>query len=708
MKKSALQPANIFLPIATLALALALLWADFTPLQTLRNQLFDQYQRWSARQSTGLAVQIIDIDDESLARLGQWPWPRTRLAAMINKLQDAKVAVIGFDVVFAEPDRSSPQAMAQLWSLQEPLKSALTALPDHDAVFAQSIKTAPVVLGLTIRREVGPVPLSLPQYRYVYAGPEPSRWLHSFQSAIVALPVFERVASGNGALNFIPDKDGVVRRIPLLLKLGNELVPSMDAEVLRVAQGRQNYIVKTLANGQPDTLRIGSFTIPLTERGEAWVHFAKPDPTRYLSAWKLLAGQIPASTLKGKMILIGSSAQGLMDLRFSPLGQIIPGVEVHAQMLEQINSGTVLQRPGWARAAESIITLLGTLSITLLTIRFRALLAASTTLVCLLILQLLGWYAFRQHALLLDMVTPTLIFIATFTLGSLMHHWQSERKQRWIKQAFSRYVSPNRVSHLIANPDSMALGGRRQECSFIFTDLANFTTLMEKLDPADAVVLLNDYLDQMIAIAFKYEGTLDRIVGDALAIMFSAPITQTDHRSRALNCALEMDRFASDYSAALNAKGTPFGLTRIGIHSGEVIVGNFGGRTLFDYRALGDAVNTAARLESVNKHLGTTICLSQATLSGCPHAEVRPIGQLMLKGKSQPLQVFEPITSQRAANYAPLDQYCMLYQAMVNQTASAKDFNQLALQYPQDPLLALHLERLRKGERGDLIVMTQK
>jgi adenylate cyclase len=169
-----------------------------------------------------------------------------------------------------------------------------------------------------------------------------------------------------------------------------------------------------------------------------------------------------------------------------------------------------------------------------------------------------------------------------------------------------------------------------------------------------------------------------------------------------------MDRFASDYSAALNAKGTPFGLTRIGIHSGEVIVGNFGGRTLFDYRALGDAVNTAARLESVNKHLGTTICLSQATLSGCPHAEVRPIGQLMLKGKSQPLQVFEPITSQRAANYAPLDQYCMLYQAMVNQTASAEDFNQLALQYPQDPLLALHLERLRKGERGDLIVMTQK
>ncbi|MDW5417664.1 adenylate/guanylate cyclase domain-containing protein [Iodobacter sp. CM08] len=708
MHKFSIQSANVFLPIAALMLALAILWADFTPLQTLRNQLFDQYQHGSARHSTGLAVQIIDIDDESLARLGQWPWPRTRLAAIINKLQEAKVAAIGFDVVFAEADHSSPQAMAELWSLQEPLKSALTALPNHDTIFAQSIKTAPVVLGLTVRRETGPEPQSTPQYRYVYAGPEPSRWLHSFQSAIVALPAFEHAASGNGALNFIPDQDGVVRRIPLLLRLGNKLVPSLDAEVLRVAQGGQNYIIKTLANGQPDTLRIGSFTIPLTEHGEAWIHYAKPDPARYLSAWKLLAGQIPAPTLKGKMILIGSSAQGLMDLRFSPLGQIIPGVEVHAQMLEQISSGSVLQRPGWARSTESIISLLGALAIGLLTMRFRALFAASITLIGLLILQLLGWYTFRQHALLLDTVTPALIFITTFTLGSLIHHWQSERKQRWIKQAFSRYVSPNRVSHLIANPDSMALGGRRQECSFIFTDLANFTALMEKLDPADAVALLNDYLDQMIAIAFKYEGTLDRIVGDALAIMFSAPVTQADHRSRALNCALEMDLFASDYSAALNARGTPFGITRIGIHSGEVIVGNFGGRTLFDYRALGDAVNTASRLESVNKHLGTTICLSQATLSGCSHAEVRPIGRLILKGKSQPLQVFEPVTSQRVANYAPLEQYCKLYQAMVDGAATANDFNQLAQQYPQDPLLTLHLDRLSKGEQSDLIVMTQK
>ncbi|MBY0446295.1 MAG: adenylate/guanylate cyclase domain-containing protein, partial [Burkholderiales bacterium] len=220
----------------------------------------------------------------------------------------------------------------------------------------------------------------------------------------------------------------------------------------------------------------------------------------------------------------------------------------------------------------------------------------------------------------------------------------------------------------------------------------------------------NNYLDQMIAIAFKHEGTLDRIVGDAVAIMFSAPMVQADHQARAFNCAMEMNTFANAYATALNAKGIQFGKTRIGIHSGEVIVGNFGGSTMFDYRALGDAVNTAARLESVNKHLGTHICLSEATLFGCPDAHLRPIARLVLKGKSQALQVFEPLTENYLTCYAPLDAYCAAYQRMVKETdlSSVNYFSELALLYPHDPLVALHQQRLSKGERGDLIVMTEK
>jgi adenylate cyclase len=704
---------GFLLPLISISIGLALLLANPIPLQSLRNNLFDQYQRWSPREQSSTPVRIIDIDDESLARLGQWPWPRTRIAEIVDKLNNAGVAAIGFDVGFSEADRTAPRAMADLWSLKGALRSELEMLPDHDQLFTQSIKKAPVVLGFTVQRELASGTAGqLPRpFRYIYTGPPPSRWLHPFQSAIFTRAEFANAARGNGAMNFLPDSDGVVRRIPLLLQLAGEPIPSLDAEILRVAQGEKNYILKNQENGQGlSEIRIGKYRIPTTENGEVWVHYSPPNPSRYLPAWKLLAGQIPNEQLKGQMILVGSSAQGLMDLRFSPLGRILPGVEAHAQLLEQVTSEHILQRPSWAKVAEIMITLLGSLLIAWVASRARALHAASITLAVLSLVFLSGWYAFQTHALLINTVTPALTFAATFIFGSLLHHWSSEREQRWIKQAFSRYVSPNRVSHLIEHPDSMELGGRRQECSFIFTDLANFTSLMESIDPAKAVVLLNDYLDQMIAIAFKHEGTLDRIVGDAVAIMFSAPMVQSDHQARALNCAMEMNHFANAYAMALNAKGIRFGKTRIGIHSGEVIVGNFGGTTMFDYRALGDPVNTASRLESVNKHLGTHICLSEATLSGCPDAHVRPIARLVLKGKSQALQVFEPLTEDVLISYAPLEAYCAAYQRMVEETdlSNVNYFNELALLYPQDPLVALHQQRLSKGDRGDLIVMTEK
>jgi adenylate cyclase len=293
-------------------------------------------------------------------------------------------------------------------------------------------------------------------------------------------------------------------------------------------------------------------------------------------------------------------------------------------------------------------------------------------------------------------------------LASIIHHLSTERKQRWIKEAFSRYVSPNLVSHLVEHPDSLELGGERKVCSFIFTDLAGFTSLMEKTNPADAVSLLNHYLEQMIAIAFKHNGTLDRIVGDAVAIMFSAPLTQTDHQQRAYDCALEMHAFASQYSAELIAKGINFGQTRIGVHTGEVIVGNFGGSTIFDYRALGDTVNTAARLESVNKHLGTDICISEDTLKGCHQPDVRAIGNLVLKGKTKSISVFTPTQSSKSFE-APKKDYMQAFDWIDSSPDKAHEaFKQLAKQYPEDPLVTLHLQRLEQGESGVLIKMDEK
>ena len=714
MKKIEHRRLSLLLPLLLVVVGLASLVLDPLPLRMARNLYFDQYQRWQPRQYEPVPVRIVDIDDASLARLGQWPWPRTRIAELVNRLNGAGVAAIGFDVMFAEPDRTSPRSMASLWPLQPALRDALGRLPDHDQVLAQALGEAPVVLGFAVQRQAAaPAAKQAPaaRYRYIHAGPSSERWFHAFQSAVESRPELEAAAQGSGALSFVPDGDGVVRRVPLVFLLGDRPIPTLVSETLRVAQGQRNYLLKT-DDGDVGLagLRIGQVEIPTTPQGELWVHYSSEVPQRYIPAWKVFAGAVDPAELEGGIVLVGSSAQGLMDLRFSPLGRLMPGVEAHAQALEQILSGHFLMRPGWATAAEGIALVIGGFLAGFLAIRSSALKAAAATALLLGLLLGGGWYAYSAHFLLFNTVTPAITLVSAFVLGSLVHHFVSEREQRWIKTAFSRYVSPNRVSYLVDHPDAMELGGRRQECSFIFTDLAGFTTLMEGIDPGEAVALLNDYLDKMIAIAFRHEGTLDRIVGDAVAIMFSAPVPQPDHRARALACALEMDAFATRYARDLNDRGIPFGMTRIGVHTGEVIIGNFGGSTMFDYRALGDPVNTASRLEGVNKFLGTLICVSADTLAGCTGVTARPVGQLVLKGKSRQLQVFEPLDGRDTRLYAPLSDYEAAYRLMAegDVVAATAAFDGLRLRYPDDPLVALHHGRLHDHADDDVIRMTEK
>ncbi|GAB4213306.1 MAG: adenylate/guanylate cyclase domain-containing protein [Rhodoferax sp.] len=677
----------------------------------LRNALFDQYQRWQPRTYADVPVRVVDIDEESLARFGQWPWPRTRLAELTTQLATSQVAVVAFDIVFAEADRTSPRQIVQDWDVDKALRQQILALPDHDGQFAQALSKSPAVVGFAPERLASKAAgKPVQKARFVHLGESHVQTLQAFGGAITSLPAFEANAAGDGALSFVPDSDGVVRRVPLVLRVGDAVVATLAAEALRVAQDATNVVLRWADMGQGlESVQIGALTLPTTAQGELWVHYTPSVPQRRIPAWRVLTGQVDPALLAGHVVLVGSSAQGLMDLRFSPFG-LMPGVEAHAQALEQALAGQFLVRPGWARGVEAAALLLAGLSVGLLALRTRALWAAMSCAAVLVLMALGGWWAFSRYGVLLDAATPAVGVLMTFVLGSLWHHFSSEREQRWIKAAFSRYVSPNRVQHLIDHPDDMALGGRRQMCSFVFTDLQGFTSLMEQIDPGEAVALVNAYLDRMIEIAFAHEGTLDRIVGDALAIMFSAPVTQTDHRKRAFLCALEMDAFANQYAESLRERGIPFGQTRIGVHAGEVIVGNFGGSVMFDYRALGDPVNTASRMEAVNKHLGTRICVSEVILADGALAAVavRPVGRLVLKGKTQPLAVFEPLDSPDARR-APLEDYRQAYAAMQAESADARSrFDALALAWPEDPLVRLHKSRLQAGEHGDCLVLREK
>lgn len=708
--------------IAALVLAAAAGWAmllDPPMLQGWRLQAFDAWQRWQPRAYQPQPVRVVDIDEASLARLGQWPWPRPVLAELVERLDAAGAAAIAFDVLFAEPDRTSPARMATLWPVSSDVRAQLQRLPDHDARLAQALQGRPVVLGRALLRGVpvdAPPVAAAPPYRFVWLGEPAPHALHGFDAAVSSLPVLEAAAAGWGALSFVPDGDGVVRRVPMVLRQGGQPVPSLVTEALRVAQGEANLVLRRPAGGGTglQALRVGALEVPVTAAGEFWVHYTPPVPERMVSAWQVLAGAVDPARVAGHIVLVGSSAQGLMDLRASPLGRIMPGVEAHAQALEMMLGGQALLRPHWARPLEAALAALGVLLLVTLATRVRALPGAAVALGLVALAVGGSAWAFGR-GWLLDGATPALLWGLAFAGASLVHHWRTEREQRWIQQAFARYVSPNRVAHLVQHPEALELGATRQTCSFVFTDLAGFTGLMERLDPGEALGLLNRYLEGMIGIAFAHQGTLDRIVGDAVAVMFSAPVPQPDHPRRALDCALAMHAFAQRFAAEQRARGIPWGDTRIGVHGGEVVVGNFGGETIFDYRALGDPVNTAARLEAVNKHLGTRICVSGVVAAACPDVAMRPIGELVLKGKTQALAVFEPLPDPLPAAYAPPADYRAAYDALAAAEATpggADDpraaWDALRARHPDDPLVRLHHERLARGERGARLVMREK
>jgi adenylate cyclase len=448
--------------------------------------------------------------------------------------------------------------------------------------------------------------------------------------------------------------------------------------------------------------------LPTAPDGRVWLHFRPLATERYLSAQAILKGSVDAEQVKDHIVFVGATAKGLGDTIYSPMGELIPGVEGHVQLVEQLMTGETLSRPAWENDL-LLATLIATvLLLWLLLARYRPVWSVLLTMLVVTGLFALSVWLFMSKQLLLDPFYPALAVSVLFIVMVVPRYLQTELEQRWIRNAFSRYVSPNRVKHLQANPEQLELGAVYRECSFVMTDLEGFTPLMEKYAPDKLSSLINEYLEGMIQVAFKHDGTLDRIVGDAVVVMFSAPLVQADHAERALACALEMDVFAQECSRRQREQGVPFGRTRIGVNAGSVLIGNFGGKTMLDYRALGDPINTAARLETINKQLGTRICVSNAVVAQCKNFIGRPSGHLVLKGKKEAVATFEPLTAEQAAQ-PHIVEYLAAYALMDAELPEAKEaFQKLAEKYPHDPLALYHAKRLSAGDVGSTVVMTEK
>jgi adenylate cyclase len=310
-----------------------------------------------------------------------------------------------------------------------------------------------------------------------------------------------------------------------------------------------------------------------------------------------------------------------------------------------------------------------------------------------------GFALFEHGGPNIPLVVPTLAFAGALG-GGIATQWRKERAQRqFIRDAFSKFLAPTIIKQLEADPSRLRLTGESRMMTFLFTDIADFTAMMEKCDPAIVVPILNDYLDSACGIVLRHGGTIDKIVGDALVVFFNAPLDQPDHAERAVACALELDTFSRAHREHHAAQGTDFGRTRIGVNTGVAVVGNFGGNLRFDYTAHGDAINTGARLESANKALGTSICVSRSTVDGCTKFHFRPVAELLLKGKTEAIEVFEPVTAAEVSG-PKIVSYLAAYQRMAREgDGAAGVFEELAARYPDDPPIALHAERLAASAR---------
>jgi adenylate cyclase len=621
---------------------------------------FDLYQRAAPRKPEGdTPIRIVDIDDDSLKKIGQWPWPRTLVAQLIDKLREAGASVIAFDIDFAEPDRTSPKLLLPLMAQNgvgaEEAKTVLATLPDPDQQLAEAMATVPTVTGFILTNHGDARPPAA-KAGFAFAGDDALGQVDGFPAAVDNLPALEAAAAGNGFLNQYPDWDHVVRRVPLILKLGDQPYPSLAAEVLRLAFGAHGYVGRASgANGEKNfgektgltAIRVGQLTVPTDAAGRVWLHYAPPRRDRFVSAADVLAGNFDPALFADHIVLVGTSAAGVInDRQATPIARDVPGVEIHAQLIEQILQGAFLVRPDWAVGAEVVFTLLCGIGLILGVARIGALPSAILGAADVVVVVGVSWFSFRQARLLIDAVYPWAVITVVYLVASLLGYLRTEARQREIRNAFSHFMSPHYVQELAAHPEKLVLGGESRTMTIMFCDIRGFTTLAEGMDARTLTKFMNSFLAPMTEIITERKGTIDKYIGDCIMAFWNAPLDDPEHAQNAVRAAQAMRRELVELNRGWEAEALAAGKSfkpvkiGIGINTGECVVGNFGSQEHFDYSLLGDPVNLASRLEGLGKVYGVDLVIGEETAARLDNPELIEIDLVAVKGKTQAGRVY--------------------------------------------------------------------
>ena len=644
--------ASLMIGVGMCLVALLLSAANFPIFTRALDAIHDAYAQAAPRTyDPQTPVHIIDIDDAALELYGQWPWPRSYMATLTDKLFQHGAIVVGFDVLFSSPDRTGAErADVPPLGSPAPLRTPETPAGETDLAFSEALKLGPTVLSLAGAQRGRLTPMKA---GIAISGPVPEG-LVQFPSMLVSQPVLSEAADGLGSVSFGRTSDGIIRALPAVTEIGGQLVPAFGLEVLRVAQGAGGYVLRTtdasgeVSGGRSDTvaLKVGAAEVPLSPGGLLRLNYAGATPERLTSAGVVLQtdGIDPdlEAKIAGRIVLVGSSAPALFDIRNTPLGEQVAGVEIHAELIEQIIAGAYLNRPDWARGLEVVVVLLigGLLTWTL--VADRAVLALGCAILSGTGAVVASGWAYSAHGLLFDPIFPVLTAFLIALPGTGLGLYLKERARRRVRDRFAYFVPSAMVDDIADDPDTrLTPKGIDRELTVIFADLRGFTTITERMDPADVVRYVNAFLSTVSDTLTASGATIDKFMGDAVMAFWNAPLDRGTHREDALTAALQVETAIANLNATLPAQNLPKMDVAIGVNTGLAYVGLMGSKDRLTYTCVGDSVTLAARLEGLTRLYGVNNCVSASTLATMPETLCAiELDLIAVKGRAKAEPVF--------------------------------------------------------------------
>ena len=629
----------------------------FNVFTSLRNSAFDTFQIISPRQSqTKDNILILDIDEKSLSEIGQWPWSRSVLSELVD--QTNLSAALAFDIVFAEADRTGSKELMNLYKKNNDFVKSLKGLPDNDDLFANSIKDHGTVV-------LGAIPSNSfknnfqMRFGLIQQGDDPKKFLREYKGIQTNLKILNSSSAGIGSMS-IGNNDSIIRKLPLFENINGSLVPSLSLELLRVAIGASTYQIKS-SNASGETafgeetginhVKLGNLIIPTNPDGSVWIHYPEVSVDS-ISVSDIIKQKYPKDFFKDKILIVGTSAPGLFDLRSTPLKNNVPGVKIIADLTDQILSGSFLQRPDWIFGLELFTGFTLAILITIF-IQFLGPIGGLSVFLIGNGISIFGsFYIFENYLFLIDPISPLVICLISYLVITFFNFLFTELERRKVRNAFSQYMSPVMVEKLAQSNKSLKLGGERREMTFLFSDIRGFTAISEKYkdDPESLTVLINSILTVLSDEVLDQDGTIDKYMGDCIMAFWNAPSEDPFHREKSIEAAFKMSEALNKLNESLDRKGENKLSIGIGINSGECIVGNMGSEKRFDYTVLGDAVNLASRLEGQSSNYGMQIILGEETIKKISKDAYLQfeLDLISVKGKSEPTSIFTVFDSWNA------------------------------------------------------------